>query len=386
MYSRRLFLALALPVLVMGCGGGGVGSATGRATVRVTWPEESRLIPRASQSLEVIVRDEQGLVVGTAVLNRPVSSTTISPLPTGNLTASARAFPQAGAVGVPQAQASAPLAIQANTDTNLGLTLASTIARVGVIPASSIVLAQTTRAFTATAYDAAEQVVLTAPSGFTWSLSAGTDFAQIDAVTGVLTGTTAGVARVRATEPESSVFGEVDATINPAPIVTVTPAAATVFLDGTQTFSANVSQGVGNGVSWSVAPGSGGTITMGGLFTPSATPGTYSVVATSTVDSRWIGSATVTVPTPIVVFTQTVASVGVGRTATFTARIDNLSDQGITWSVREAGGGSITASGVYTAPATRGTYTIVATSTRDSRFKAEFSIRATAGTGVIIVQ
>lgn len=35
---------------------------------------------------------------------------------------------------------------------------------------------------------------------------------------------------------------------------------------------------------------------------------------------------------------------------------------GVTWSVREAGGGSISAAGLYTAPATAGTYHVVATS------------------------
>jgi hypothetical protein len=388
--NRRNLLGLfgiALLVPLAGCGGGESGVSTGRATVRVVWPDESRLIPRAAQSLEIVVRDEGGAIVGSAVLNRPANSVILSPLPTGTLTTSAKAFPQPGAAGVTQAQASTPLVILPGQDTNLAISLVSTIARVGVVPDTNPTIpAQTTRAFTATAYDAAGQVVLTAPDGFAWSLPTGGAFAQINATSGVLTGVTAGSARVRATETESGVQGEVDATINPAPAVILTPASATVFLDGTRTFSASISQGVGQGVTWSVAPSSGGTVNTSGLYAPPTTPGTYSVVATSTVDSRWTGTATVTVPTPVVVFTQSVPSVGVGRTTTFTARIDNLTDQGISWSVKETGGGTITPAGVYTAPTTRGTYTIVATSTRDSRFKAEFIVRATAGTGIVVVQ
>jgi hypothetical protein len=385
---RKQFLTLVGLALLAGCGGGSPGPATGRASVRIVWPEESRLVPRASQSLEVVVRDEDGVVVGSATLNRPSSSATLSPLPTGTLTASARAFPQAGAQGVVQAQASAPLVIQPGATTDLALTLASTITRVGVTPGSASVPAQTSQTFSATAYDGSGQVVLTAPGGFAWSVPSGAGFAQIDPATGALTGTAAGAARVRATESESGVVGEVNVSVLDVPVVSLTPASATVFLDATPVgFSASVSQGVGQGVTWSVSPsgGGGGTISATGSYSPPANPGTYAVVATSTVDSRWVGSATVTVPTPVVVFTQSVPSVGVGRTTTFATRVDNLTDQRVTWSVKEAGGGTITA-GVYTAPAVRGTYTVVATSTRDSRYKAELPVRATAGTGVVVVQ
>ena len=60
------------------------------------------------------------------------------------------------------------------------------------------------------------------------------------------------------------------------------------------------------------------------------------------------------------------APMNTGASHTFTASVSNSSNQGVTWSVVEAGGGSITQSGVYTAPATPGTYTVKATALADS--------------------
>jgi hypothetical protein len=55
----------------------------------------------------------------------------------------------------------------------------------------------------------------------------------------------------------------------------------------------------------------------------------------------------------------------------------------VTWSVQESGGGSVDASGVYTAPATAGTYHVLATSVAApaSRGVAEIIVSAGSGTG-----
>jgi hypothetical protein len=56
------------------------------------------------------------------------------------------------------------------------------------------------------------------------------------------------------------------------------------------------------------------------------------------------------------------AVLNTGSSFTLTATVHNASNSAVTWSVVEAGGGSITAAGVYTAPAIPGTYTVKATS------------------------
>lgn len=59
------------------------------------------------------------------------------------------------------------------------------------------------------------------------------------------------------------------------------------------------------------------------------------------------------------------ATVKVGVTQTFTASVAGSANTAVTWSVQEAGGGTVSASGLYTAPATPGTYHVVATSAAD---------------------
>ena len=74
----------------------------------------------------------------------------------------------------------------------------------------------------------------------------------------------------------------------------------------------------------------------------------------------------------------TTASVVTGGTQTFTASVTGTSNRAVTWSVEESGGGSISASGVYTAPMTAGTYTVVATSEADDRRSASATVTVTA--------
>ena len=70
----------------------------------------------------------------------------------------------------------------------------------------------------------------------------------------------------------------------------------------------------------------------------------------------------------------TTATVKVGMTQTFTASVTGTSNTAVSWSVAEAGGGSINSSGVYTAPSTPGTYTVMATSQRDTRRSASATV------------
>jgi hypothetical protein len=72
-------------------------------------------------------------------------------------------------------------------------------------------------------------------------------------------------------------------------------------------------------------------------------------------------------PSPMVTVTVVGPSetLNTGSSFTLTATVHNASNSAVTWSVVEAAGGSITAAGVYAAPATPGTYTVKATSQAD---------------------
>jgi C1A family cysteine protease len=139
--------------------------------------------------------------------------------------------------------------------------------------------------------------------------------------------------------------------------VALDPSAVTIQTGGTYTFTAAVTGGLGNkDVTWSAPYGS---ITSDGSYTAPATPGTYTITATSVEDITKTGTATVTVIAADIVITDPPKGLITGDTATFQASVTGLSDSAVTWS---ASSGVITQSGVYTAPATPGTYTITATS------------------------
>jgi len=90
------------------------------------------------------------------------------------------------------------------------------------------------------------------------------------------------------------------------------------------------------------------------------------------------GSAT---PTPAVI---TVAvgpaspSVSVGASQQFTATVSGTSNKAVNWSVVEANGGTIDATGKYTAPMKAGSFHVVATSQADSSKSASDGVSVTA--------
>jgi hypothetical protein len=67
------------------------------------------------------------------------------------------------------------------------------------------------------------------------------------------------------------------------------------------------------------------------------------------------------------------AVLNAGATRQFSASVGGIPAGAVTWSVSEAGGGVITATGLYTAPALPGTYTVRAASQKDP---ASFAIRS----------
>jgi hypothetical protein len=72
-------------------------------------------------------------------------------------------------------------------------------------------------------------------------------------------------------------------------------------------------------------------------------------------------------PLPAVVTISGSASIlGTSASRTFTASVANSSDQTVTWSVLEPGGGSVTSAGVYTAPALPGTFHVKAVAVADA--------------------
>ncbi|WIL21591.1 Ig-like domain-containing protein [Geothrix sp.] len=144
--------------------------------------------------------------------------------------------------------------------------------------------------------------------------------------------------------------------------VSIAPREATVNANAQFQFTAGVGSAGNKTVSWSA---SDGTVTDKGLFTAPEVGGVCYVTATSSADPSKSAVATVMVVAPVAV-TPSQVTIVPGGTQTFTAVITATGDTNVTWSVLDgAAGGTITATGDYTAPAVAGTYRVVATSVAD---------------------
>jgi hypothetical protein len=77
--------------------------------------------------------------------------------------------------------------------------------------------------------------------------------------------------------------------------VTIIPGTALVAKNSTLQLRADVKNSPNKTVEWHVLQGAGGSITQEGLYTASATPGTFQIIAISKVDSTRSALATITV-------------------------------------------------------------------------------------------
>ncbi|HVP49654.1 MAG TPA: hypothetical protein VMT56_00380 [Candidatus Bathyarchaeia archaeon] len=135
--------------------------------------------------------------------------------------------------------------------------------------------------------------------------------------------------------------------------VTVKPSTVSLSTEGTQAFTATPST-----VTWSTSCGS---ITAAGVYTAPASAATCIVTATDTENTSISGTATVTVTapvTPVVTISPVAPTMDACTTLQF-ATTYNMSGT-VSYSVG-TGAGSVTASGLYTAPSSAGTYQVVAT-------------------------
>lgn len=209
--TRRLApFACLLVMLSQGLSGCGGGSGThaepqGSAVFRVTWPEASRLIPEASSSIKIVVKDGEK-VVGNLVLSRPKTSNTtegkIGSLPVKTLTNVITAHPFPDGTGVAQAEGTVPVTIKANEEVKVSVTLQSTITELEPLVRSPIRLGLNQGVkLGAVPKNAAGEMVLILRRGLRFESSNPTAL-PVNAE-GIVTAQAEGTARVTVTEPES---------------------------------------------------------------------------------------------------------------------------------------------------------------------------------------
>jgi Bacterial Ig-like domain (group 2) len=148
--------------------------------------------------------------------------------------------------------------------------------------------------------------------------------------------------------------------------VMITPTSSSIQVGQSQQFTGSVSGTSNTGLIWLVNGVLGGNSTVGtvsssGLYTaPAAAPSnSVKVTAQSTVQSTASASATVAISAPLpvsVAVSPASTSVKVGQTQAFSATVSGTSNTAVNWLVNgvvggSSSGGTISSSGMYTAPA-----------------------------------
>jgi len=299
-HSIGILLAILSALVLTGCGGGGAASnpsapASGRAVIVIQWPEPSRLIPAAANSISIQVQ-EGSTAVDQQLAARPASGNTstvsFNNLPSGSFTVQATAYPNADGTGTALSAGSVPLTLGVGETKNFTVTMTSTIDHLELSAPVAQIVSGATTPFTVTAKDVSGALVLTTPGKLQWS-SGTPSVAAVDS-SGVVTGALAGTSAISVTDSESG--KSVSKNITVLLIVTALPNSPTLTLSQMQTFTATIVGSANTGVTWSVQEGSaGGSITPAGVYTAPLSPGIYHVIATSQADPTRKDTATITV-------------------------------------------------------------------------------------------
>jgi len=156
--------------------------------------------------------------------------------------------------------------------------------------------------------------------------------------------------------------------------VSISPARVNVFSALTQQFTATVTNSDNTKVVWSTTKGK---VSSTGLYTAPVVSSdtTVSVTATSVADPTKSATATVTVMPPVKVsVTPTGVVMNSGKTQPFKATVTGSTRNGVTWT---AGQGTISGSGVFTAPTVSKTTTVSVTATSVADPKVANSVSVT---------
>jgi hypothetical protein len=233
------------------------------------------------------------------------------------------------------------------------------ISRVTITPNPGLLGLNSNAQFTAALLDAAGNTINAAPNKFTWSVSGPLTLAATSGNPITLnSGQSAGifVNALSVTHTDSGKSSSITVTVQPAQLTAlrITPDAATVAADATQTFSVVGIDQFGNtinglsGIAWSTTNGAG-TISAAGLFRASRTAGSYPSSVVAAVGPISTSAAVTVTPgalntleitnNPIIAAGTQRTYVAVGRDS-FGNAIPNLP---VTWSANA--GGALVASG-----------------------------------------
>jgi len=154
--------------------------------------------------------------------------------------------------------------------------------------------------------------------------------------------------------------------------IALAPATAILYASQSQQFTATVNNTGNTAVTWSLSPANVGSVNALGVYTAPSSITAQKVVtltATSQADPSKYSSSTVTLYPPVTVSAApTAATLYAGQVQQFTATVGNAATTAVTWSLSPSGVGSVSASGLYTAPSSitaQKVVTLTATSQAD---------------------
>ena len=318
---RPSYALLAVAALLAGCGGShhstvaSKAKGRGTATLRVSWPAvASRLIPNATNSLVVVVKNGTA-TVKTATIARPAAgttttSTTLTGLPYGDLAVTVNAYPTATGTGTIQATGVDVLHIVEDVPGAVSVALDSTVTSLAIAPASPKLAAGSALGLFVSAKDATGALVLLAVGAakepVVWSsdapgvASVSTDASNVTTLSGVADGT----ANLTATMVVKDDPAATGATLTATTVATVGSALPPRLASGgyprTGGDLGNSGQGGGNvaggTVGWNASVGAAAvrTIVVGPDGTIYAASGGTVAAFDAAGAPKWTSSATVT--------------------------------------------------------------------------------------------
>jgi len=169
---------LCLTVVMTGCGSSNAPAvaSSGGVSLRIRWPAD-RLIPNAAESITVTLSDGAGWSV-RQVATRPEgggdATLVFDNVPVGLLQAVAAAYPTMDGSGVAQAAGAVQIEAVAGQTVTETVTMGSTIATFAITPTAVQLSVGQSATLTATARNAAGEVVLV-PDQATWAITSGAE-------------------------------------------------------------------------------------------------------------------------------------------------------------------------------------------------------------------
>jgi len=248
---------------------------------------------------------------------------------------------------------------------------------VSVSPTTAILYGGQTQQLTAT-------VTNTSNSGVTWSISpTGTGavsstglYTAPESISSATTVTVTATSQANTTKSASATI-----TLEPPIAVSVSPTTATLYGGQTQQLIVTVTNTSNTSVTWTVNPAGTGTVSASGLYTAPASISSatsVTVTATSRANTSATASATITLEPPIAVsVSPTTATLYGSQTQQLTATVTNTTNSGVKWTISPAGTGTVSSTGLYTAPGSitsATTVTVTATSQASTAATASATI------------